>query len=159
MELVSEEAQWLNTVMSYGTLQWYRGRPYEVITVIHRLDLISCVCGLAYKNFSANSFPLLALVMGFSFALYGLARKFIRYDAITSITLEKFWALPVAIFILIQVLQHHLTFLFSLYSNRTRDSYPVSVTRGSAKSYVSYCDRPCSVYRALPAIYHCHTYY
>lgn len=39
-ELVSEEAQWLNTVMSHGTLQWYRGRPYEVITVIHRPDLI-----------------------------------------------------------------------------------------------------------------------
>lgn len=39
-ELVSEEAQWLNTSMLHGTLQWYRGRPYEVITVIHRPDLI-----------------------------------------------------------------------------------------------------------------------
>lgn len=39
-ELVSEEAQWLNTVMSHGTLQWFRGRPYEVITIIHRPDLI-----------------------------------------------------------------------------------------------------------------------
>ncbi len=59
------------------------------------------MCGLAYQIYSANSFPVLALVMGFSFALYGLARKFIRYDAITSITLETFWALPVAIFIFI----------------------------------------------------------
>lgn len=38
-ESVSGEAQWLNTVMSHGTLQWYRERPYEVITVIHRPDL------------------------------------------------------------------------------------------------------------------------
>lgn len=39
-ELVSEEAQWLNTVMSHCTLQCYRGQPDYFITVIHRPDLI-----------------------------------------------------------------------------------------------------------------------
>ncbi|EHW9451544.1 EamA family transporter RarD, partial [Salmonella enterica] len=73
----------------------------EKLLLFQIIAVFSGVCGLAYQIFSANSFPLLALVMGFSFALYGLARKFIRYDAITSITLETFWALPVALFIFI----------------------------------------------------------
>lgn len=73
----------------------------EKLSIFQIVAVFSGVCGLAYQIFSANSFPLLSLVMGFSFALYGLARKFIRYDAITSITLETFWALPVAIFIFI----------------------------------------------------------
>ncbi|EEK4661989.1 EamA family transporter RarD, partial [Salmonella enterica] len=73
----------------------------EKLSLFQIIAVFSGVCGLAYQIFSANSFPLLALVMGFSFALYGLARKFIRYDPITSITLETFWALPVALFIFI----------------------------------------------------------
>lgn len=73
----------------------------EKLSSFQIIAIFSGVCGLAYQIFSVNSFPLLSLVMGFSFALYGLARKFIRYDAITSITLETFWALPVAIFIFI----------------------------------------------------------
>ncbi len=73
----------------------------EKLSLFQIIAVLSGVCGLAYQIFSAHSFPLLALVMGFSFALYGLARKFIRYDPITSITLETFWALPVALFIFI----------------------------------------------------------
>lgn len=44
-------------------------------------------------------FPALALTMGLSFALYGLARKFIHYDVMTSITIETLWALPVSLLI------------------------------------------------------------
>ena len=73
----------------------------EKPSLFQLIAVISGVCGLGYQVISANSFPSLALIMGFSFALYGLARKFIHYDAITSITLETFWALPVALFIFI----------------------------------------------------------
>ena len=73
----------------------------EKPSLFQLIAVISGVCGLGYQIISANSFPSLALIMGFSFALYGLARKFIHYDAITSITLETFWALPVALFIFI----------------------------------------------------------
>ncbi|HGB7944790.1 TPA: EamA family transporter RarD, partial [Salmonella enterica subsp. enterica serovar Java] len=81
----------------------------EKLSFFQIIAVLSGVCGLAYQIFSANSFPVLALVMGFSFALYGLARKFIHYDAITSITLETFWALPVALFIFIYTDSNILT--------------------------------------------------
>ncbi|EAA7988769.1 EamA family transporter RarD [Salmonella enterica] len=71
----------------------------EKLSLFQIMAVLSGVCGLAYQIFSLKSFPVLALVMGFSFALYGLIRKFIHYDAITSITLETLWALPVAFFI------------------------------------------------------------
>lgn len=71
----------------------------EKLSLVQIMAVLSGVCGLAYQIFSLKSFPVLALVMGFSFALYGLVRKFIHYDAITSITLETLWALPVAFFI------------------------------------------------------------
>ncbi|MEF9889007.1 EamA family transporter RarD [Citrobacter sp.] len=73
----------------------------EKLSIFQVIAVLSGVCGLAYQIMSVNNVPVLALVMGFSFALYGLARKFIQYDAITSITLETFWALPVALFIFI----------------------------------------------------------
>lgn len=73
----------------------------EKLSIFQKVAVLSGVCGLAWQIISVNNFPVLALVMGFSFALYGLVRKFIQYDAITSITLETFWALPVALFIFI----------------------------------------------------------
>ncbi|HBI5524049.1 TPA: EamA family transporter, partial [Salmonella enterica subsp. enterica serovar Welikade] len=81
----------------------------EKLSFFQIIAVLSGVCGLAYQIFSANSFPVLALVMGFSFALYGLARKFVHYDAITSITLETFWALLVALFIFIYTDSNILT--------------------------------------------------
>ena len=56
-------------------------------------------CGLAFQIISLHHLPVLPLIMGFSFALYGLVRKFIRYDVLTSITLETLWALPVVLVI------------------------------------------------------------
>lgn len=54
-------------------------------------------CGLTFQIISLRHLPVLPLMMGVSFALYGLVRKFIRYDALTSITLETLWAMPVAL--------------------------------------------------------------
>ncbi|CDL38903.1 putative integral membrane protein [Citrobacter freundii] len=47
----------------------------EKPSLFQLIAVISGVCGLGYQIISANSFPSLALIMGFSFALYGLARK------------------------------------------------------------------------------------
>ncbi|ENL7332661.1 EamA family transporter RarD [Escherichia albertii] len=77
----------------------------EKISLCQIIAIFSGVCGLIFQLFSTNNIPVLALIMGGAFALYGLARKFIYYDAITSVTLETFLALPVALFILIYMNQ------------------------------------------------------
>lgn len=67
----------------------------ERLSAFQKAAVFLGACGLAFQIFSLGHVPLLPLMMGFSFALYGLVRKFIRYDVLTSITLETLWALPV----------------------------------------------------------------
>ena len=67
----------------------------ERLSAFQKAAVFLGACGLAFQILSLGHLPLLPLMMGFSFALYGLVRKFIRYDVLTSITLETLWALPV----------------------------------------------------------------
>ncbi|HDP0318182.1 TPA: EamA family transporter RarD [Salmonella enterica subsp. enterica serovar Concord] len=66
-----------------------------------RISLFQCVailfglCGLLYQIIMLRYIPILALIMGLSFSLYSLIRKFICYDVITSLTIETLWVLPV----------------------------------------------------------------
>ncbi|MDF3916234.1 EamA family transporter RarD [Escherichia coli] len=73
----------------------------ERLTLLQMIAVFSGACGLLFQLLSTHNLPVLALIMGFSFALYGLTRKFIHYDAITSVTLETFWSLPVALILFI----------------------------------------------------------
>ncbi|MEN6971245.1 EamA family transporter RarD, partial [Escherichia coli] len=73
----------------------------ERLTLFQMIAVFSGACGLLFQLLSTHNLPVLALIMGFSFALYGLTRKFIHYDAITSITLETFWSLPVSLILFI----------------------------------------------------------
>ncbi|QFU24517.1 EamA family transporter RarD [Shewanella eurypsychrophilus] len=54
-------------------------------------------CGISYMIFSYGELPWLSLAMGGFFALYGLCKKFIRFDSITSVTLEAAILLPIAL--------------------------------------------------------------
>ncbi len=47
--------------------------------------------------------------MGSAFAVYGLIRKFIRFDVITSLFLEALWLLPIAIAITWWLASHGLS--------------------------------------------------
>lgn len=67
----------------------------EKLSVYQSVAVMLGACGLIFQIISLHDVPVLPLIMGFSFALYGLVRKFIRYDVLTSITLETLWALPV----------------------------------------------------------------
>lgn len=71
----------------------------EKLSLFQAIAVFSGVCGLAFQIIMLRHFPALALTMGLSFALYGLARKFIHYDVMTSITIETLWALPVSLLI------------------------------------------------------------
>ncbi|MCL1038570.1 EamA family transporter RarD [Shewanella submarina] len=57
--------------------------------------------GIVYQVVSYGELPVLALLMGSFFALYGLAKKFIRFDALTSVTIEAMWLAPLALVYLI----------------------------------------------------------
>ncbi|OWG40703.1 EamA family transporter RarD [Escherichia coli] len=73
----------------------------EKLSLFQMIAVFSGTSGLLFQLFSVRNLPILALIMGLSFALYGLIRKFIYYDAITSVTLETFWSLPVSLILFI----------------------------------------------------------
>ncbi|HDV3747023.1 TPA: EamA family transporter RarD, partial [Escherichia coli] len=73
----------------------------EKLSLFQMIAVFSGTSGLLFQLFSVRNLPILALIMGLSFALYGLIRKFIHYDAITSVTLETFWSLPVSLILFI----------------------------------------------------------
>lgn len=57
--------------------------------------------GIVYQVYVYGELPILALLMGSFFALYGLSKKYIRYDALTSVTVEAIWLAPLALIYLI----------------------------------------------------------
>lgn len=61
------------------------------------LAVILGFCGICYMVFSYGELPWLSLCMGGFFALYGLCKKFIRFDSMTSVTLEAALLLPIAL--------------------------------------------------------------
>lgn len=54
-------------------------------------------CGIGYMVYSYGELPWSSLLMGGCFALYGLCKKFIRFDSLTSVTLEAALLLPFAL--------------------------------------------------------------
>jgi chloramphenicol-sensitive protein RarD len=64
------------------------------------------IAGISYQVWSYGELPWIALIMGSFFALYGLCKKFIRYNALTSVTIESAVLAPFAIaFMLWQYMQ------------------------------------------------------
>ncbi|MGF1861874.1 EamA family transporter RarD [Photobacterium profundum] len=64
------------------------------------------IAGISYQVWSYGELPWIALIMGSFFALYGLSKKFIKYNALTSVTIESVILAPFAIaFMLWQYLQ------------------------------------------------------
>ncbi|WP_205438449.1 EamA family transporter RarD [Edwardsiella tarda] len=70
---------------------------HDRLTPFQRLAVLLAIIGLGYQIILLGRVPVLALVMGITFAFYGLVRKYIRYDIMTSLTLETLWMLPLAI--------------------------------------------------------------
>lgn len=70
---------------------------HERLSLTQKLAVIFALAGVSYQLWQYGQLPILALLMGGAFSLYGLARKFIRYDVITALTIETIWLLPLAI--------------------------------------------------------------
>ncbi|WP_272680448.1 EamA family transporter RarD [Providencia sp. PROV032] len=69
----------------------------ERLVLAEKMAVIFICAGVGYQIWQYGELPILALVMGSAFAIYGLIRKFIRFDVITSLFLEALWLLPIAI--------------------------------------------------------------
>ncbi|MEQ4780372.1 EamA family transporter RarD [Providencia huaxiensis] len=69
----------------------------ERLVLAEKMAVIFICAGVGYQIWQYGELPILELVMGSAFAIYGLIRKFIRFDVITSLFLEALWLLPIAI--------------------------------------------------------------
>ncbi|WP_272690109.1 EamA family transporter RarD [Providencia sp. PROV152] len=69
---------------------------HERLVVAEKMAVLLIFSGVCFQILQYGELPLLALVMGSAFAVYGLIRKFIRFDVITSLFIEAIWLLPVA---------------------------------------------------------------
>ncbi|EMF0918382.1 MULTISPECIES: EamA family transporter RarD [Providencia] len=70
---------------------------HERLVLVEKMAVLLIFSGVCFQIWQYGELPLLALVMGSAFAVYGLIRKFIRFDVITSLFVEAMWLLPVAI--------------------------------------------------------------
>lgn len=69
----------------------------EKLNKAEKWAVILICSGVAYQLWMYGQLPILAIVMGGSFAIYGLIRKFIRFDVITSLFMETLWLMPLAV--------------------------------------------------------------
>lgn len=70
---------------------------HERLVLAEKMAVLLIFSGVCFQIWQYGELPLLVLVMGSAFAVYGLIRKFIRFDVITSLFVEAMWLLPVAI--------------------------------------------------------------
>jgi len=68
----------------------------DKLTAAQKAAVMLGTAGIGYMVFSYGELPWLALSMGGFFALYGLCKKFIRFDSLTSVTVEALVLMPFA---------------------------------------------------------------
>ena len=69
----------------------------EKLSAAQKAAVVLAAMGIAYQVWSYGELPWISLIMGSFFALYGLCKKFIKYDALTSVTLEAALLAPFAL--------------------------------------------------------------
>lgn len=88
-----------------------------IIFLKERLSLAQALAvGLAtisvlYLTFSYGVFPWVSLILAFSFATYGLLKKFISINSIYSLTIETLFITPIALIFLIFFNQNNTQFI------------------------------------------------
>ncbi|WP_415721442.1 EamA family transporter RarD [Photobacterium ganghwense] len=73
----------------------------ERLSAAQFVAVLLAIAGIGYQVWYYGELPWLSLIMGSFFALYGLCKKFIRYDALTSVTLESALLSPFALLFLL----------------------------------------------------------
>ncbi|PSV49101.1 EamA family transporter RarD [Photobacterium indicum] len=62
-----------------------------------QIAVILAAFGIGYQVYAYGELPWVSLVMGCSFALYGLTKKFIQFDSLTSMSIEVTLLMPFAL--------------------------------------------------------------
>ena len=62
----------------------------ETITAIKIIAIILTIIAIGIQAYSFNGFPWISIVIGITFSLYGLMRKFITISSVDSVTFETF---------------------------------------------------------------------
>ncbi|WEM44326.1 EamA family transporter RarD (plasmid) [Photobacterium sp. DA100] len=69
----------------------------EKLSKAQSAAVILGIVGIGYQVWHYGELPWISLIMGSFFAIYGLCKKHIRYDALTSVTLEAVILAPFAL--------------------------------------------------------------
>jgi chloramphenicol-sensitive protein RarD len=70
---------------------------HERVSRLKKWSILFATVGSLYYIFSAEIFPWLGFVLGFSFSFYGLARKAMKTSAVPGLYIETLLLLPVAV--------------------------------------------------------------
>lgn len=81
------------------------------------LAIIFELIGVLYMTIKIGEFPFVSIMLALSFGLYGLLKKIVHIDAISSIAIECIVTAPAGIIYVIYLWQqHHMTFGFNMSS-------------------------------------------
>ncbi|MGV3243945.1 EamA family transporter RarD [Staphylococcus sp. 11261D007BR] len=75
-----------------------------------KLEWFAILCaliGVLYMTITIGEFPFIALLLAFSFGFYGLLKKLVPLNAISSITIETIVTAPIALIYLVYVYFNH----------------------------------------------------
>lgn len=81
------------------------------------LAIIFALIGVLYMTIKIGEFPFVSIMLALSFGVYGLLKKVVHIDAISSIAIECIVTAPAGIIYVIYLWQqHHMTFGFNMSS-------------------------------------------
>jgi len=84
----------------------------ERISRLKQLALLFATIGVFYYILSVDHFPWLGLIIGFSFAAYGVLRKFIQTEAVPGLLVETLLLIPLSLgFVLYLAINKQASFL------------------------------------------------
>jgi len=69
----------------------------DKLSLVQKIAVILAAFGLCYQIYQYGELPWISLVMGSFFALYGLVKKYVLFDSLTSMTMEVVLLLPLAL--------------------------------------------------------------
>ena len=69
----------------------------EKLNKIQLVAFLFAIAGVAYLTINYGHFPWIAIVLAFTFGIYGLLKKKMNYDSITALTVETTLVAPVAL--------------------------------------------------------------
>ncbi|WCE28316.1 EamA family transporter RarD [Vibrio sp. SCSIO 43137] len=83
------------------------------LTPAQKAAVVFSCCGIAYQVFYYGELPWLSLVMGGAFALYGLIKKYIPLDPMTTTLFELISLMPAAMMVILWGVNHSDSILLS----------------------------------------------